>query len=316
MQIDRFIKQFSERNEILLPQVKTLLTDLVNPLCERILPVFLAWQLLQSKSSDKNNATPFVVGINGAQGSGKSTVAELIQFQLEQAHNLKSVTLSIDDFYKTESERAQMANSIHPLFASRGVPGTHDVNLCIETIKRLPKSSKKLPTKVPRFNKATDQRMVRELWSKIVAPPDIVILEGWCVGSTAQTEDSLMHPVNQFEASEDFECRWRKSVNHFLAKDYPALFSLIHYLVFLQAPAFESVHQWRLEQEQKLEKKLLQSNAGNLKLMTDKQIWRFIQHFERLTRHNLKTLPQQADCIIRLNEHRAIIEIVDRNEPE
>ena len=73
--------------------------------------------------------SPLVVGINGAQGSGKSTLTKILSMLLSQGFDKNVVSISIDDLYLTRAERQQLAEDIHPLFLTRGVPGTHDVEL-------------------------------------------------------------------------------------------------------------------------------------------------------------------------------------------
>jgi len=76
-----------------------------------------------------------VLGISGTQGSGKSTLAALLQFLLQQ-NGLRVVCLSLDDFYLTRKERRQLADTVHPLLMTRGVPVTHDISLAISIIQQ------------------------------------------------------------------------------------------------------------------------------------------------------------------------------------
>lgn len=254
----------------------------------------------------KSAGVPIVVGINGAQGSGKSTLADLIVYILGHHFKLRSVALSIDDFYLTKQARIQLSEKIHPLLLTRGVPGTHDVPLAIDTIKRL--QSGQLPVKIPRFNKAIDDRFPEHAFEEIDQPLHVIILEGWCVGSKAQADTSLLDHPNTLESTEDVHGVWRHYVNQALKNDYPPLFNLINLWVMLKAPSFDCVFNWRLEQEQKLIAKV--GNQPNV--MNQDQIARFIQFFQRITTHTLNTLPEKAHYLFELNEKRQITKMTTK----
>jgi D-glycerate 3-kinase len=87
----------------------------------------------------KNPQQPaIIIGINGTQGSGKSTLADYLCTMLGE-QGLNCVSLSLDDFYLTRAERETLAAEVHPLLKTRGVPGTHDVSLALQTIDSLRK---------------------------------------------------------------------------------------------------------------------------------------------------------------------------------
>jgi D-glycerate 3-kinase len=237
-----------------------------------------------------------IVGVNGAQGSGKSTLARLMKGALEQAAGLNVAVLSIDDVYLTRAEREALASRVHPLLQTRGVPGTHDIGLlsaCLEELRALPGGA---ATKIPRFDKSNDDRLPEEYWQKVPGEVDLVILEGWCVGSTPQQARELVEPVNKLEETQDQSGIWRTYVNEQLQGAYANVFAKIDYLVFLQVPDFDSVYRWRLEQEEKLRSG---ENIGD-SVMDEDEIAAFIQHYERLTRHNLASMPSQADVVLEL----------------
>jgi D-glycerate 3-kinase len=236
-----------------------------------------------------------VIGINGAQGSGKSTLAARLVGLLRQRHGLHAVALSIDDFYLGQAQRQALARQVHPLLRTRGVPGTHDLELGLAVLEALRGGG--MP-RLPQFIKARDERAPESGWSAPPRAADLVLFEGWCVGTPAQAPQELAEPVNELEAREDGDGRWRGYVNERLALDYPRLFAAVDRLVFLQAPDFDSIFRWRLEQEGN------NAQAGGGAAMDEAALRRFIQHYERLTRHALKVLPQRADVVIRLGpEH-------------
>lgn len=240
------------------------------------------------------------LGINGSQGSGKSTLADFLQRILEQ-QGLTAASLSIDDLYLTRAQRINLAETVHPLLLTRGVPGTHDTTMGIDLLDQLSRLTHGQALRLPRFDKAIDDRQPEPNWPVVLGPVDVVILEGWCVGSLPQQDRALREPVNKLEADEDPGGIWRQYVNTRLAEDYQTLFSKIHKLVVLKAPSFDCVYQWRLEQEHKLAEDM------GKPIMSDDEVLRFIQHYQRLTTHNLNTLPAKADVLFELDETRQFV---------
>ena len=247
---------------------------------------------------------PFLIGINGAQGTGKSTLAKLLSALLTSS-GYRTVNLSIDDFYYSKAKRQELADEIHPLLRSRGVPGTHDVDLALNLIEQLCAAGSNQQITLPRFDKSLDDCRPVAACEQIQGPIDIIILEGWFVGAKAQAGDELTQAINELEINEDSDGRWRAYVNQQLAGSYQSLFEKIHILLMLQAPGFEQILEWRSLQEEKLRTLVVTDASG---LMDRKAIKHFIQHFERLTRHCLRTLPDSADRVFRLNtEHRITV---------
>jgi D-glycerate 3-kinase len=258
------------------------------------------------KTHHNGAGRPIIVGINGAQGSGKSTLAACLVYLLEQQHHLRALSLSLDDFYFTRAERQRLAQGIHPLLSTRGVPGTHDIPLARKTLSDL--LHQHLPVLIPRFNKAIDDRYPPEFAECINEPVDVIVLEGWCLGASAETEDALSEPVNELESSEDPHGRWRRYVNEQLALFYPKLFELIDIWVMLKAPDFQCVYDWRLEQENKLR----DSSRAQHQIMDASQLARFIKFYQRITQHTLKTLPSRVNYLFELDQNRQIIKLTSK----
>lgn len=270
-----------------------------------------AWYAPLAEQLASHHATAgrtLLVGINGSQGSGKSTLASLLAMLLKQFHGLEVIQLSIDDFYLTRKSRRSLAERVHPLLATRGVPGTHDLPLMRETLQRLVKGNGEVP--IPRFDKATDDRCPADQWERVSAPLDLVIIEGWCFGTPAQSEKALLKPVNDLEAREDPDAVWRRYVNRQIAEHYQPIYQMVDLWIMLQSPSFDCVYQWRLEQEQKLADKLeLAGDSAPMQnqVMSAQQIARFIQHYQRLTEHTLQHLPAGVHYLFRLDRQRRII---------
>ena len=240
-----------------------------------------------------------IIGLAGGQGSGKSTISQVLKIILKEKFNLETVVFSIDDFYKTLKDRKKMSKKISHLFLTRGVPGTHDSKLLYKCLKNLKKNSFK-KTHIPRFDKSIDDRYLKNKWTKVLRKPSVVIFEGWCVGAKPQKITNLVKPVNELEKMEDKNLIWRKKVNKELKNDYKKIFHLINDLIFLKVPSFKHVYKWRLLQEQKLKK-----TSRGKKIMNTKEIKKFVMFYERITRNMIKTLSNEAKILINIDaKHR------------
>lgn len=253
---------------------------------------------------------PYFLGINGCQGSGKSTLSAFLCDYLTQEHGLNVVVMSLDDFYLDQSQRNAIAIKVHPLFKTRGVPGTHDMKLASNVISALQQHK---PISIPRFDKGTDNLAPKEHWQHVSAPVDVVIFEGWCWGVEPQEDRELDKPCNKLELDQDETGVWRRFVNKQLAKHYAPLYANMDYWIMLKAPSFECVYSWRIEQEQKLRQVLAANDTiVGSNVMSDAQIFDFIQYYQRLTEHGLGTLPDKCDVVFTLNEQRRITAQQDR----
>ncbi len=248
---------------------------------------------------------PLLVGVNGCQGSGKTTFCDYLCTALDAEYGLRAIALSLDDFYLPRAERRALAARVHPLLATRGVPGTHEMPLLQATLDALLAMTGAEQVAVPRFDKGTDDRYPPAQWDRVALPLDIVLLEGWCLGAGPQTAAQLATPCNALERQEDPDGQWRQYVNQCLATDFPPLHARIDRWVMLQAPSFDCVQRWRQEQENKL----IARHGGEApaRAMDAAALARFIQHYERLTRHCLETLPEKVDVLLRLDEQRRIV---------
>jgi D-glycerate 3-kinase len=239
---------------------------------------------------------PFILGVSGLQGSGKSTLgAGLIGAASRRGWG--AVTLSLDDAYLTHAERLALADQVHPLLRTRGVPGTHDLILLASTLAALASASPRRPVSVPRFDKGHDDRYDEALWPTEAEVPRLIVLEGWCLGVEPQGDDALVEPVNTLEREEDRDGTWRRWVNAQLA-GYLPIWRGIDALVVLAAPSWEVVERWRGEAEEPLRAR------GEPRAMDAPALARFLQHYERLSRHALATLPAKADLLIPLDPDR------------
>ena len=282
--------KFIKSQEVLSEPFRNKIEQLNNfyfPLSEKIYTKFL---------KDKKTK---IIGLTGGQGSGKSTISNILKIILYEGFGLKTIVFSIDDFYKTRKERKEMSKKISSLFSTRGVPGTHDTKLLLACLKNIKKTKIK-KIFIPKFDKSIDDRVSKEKWQKINYKPDIVIFEGWCVGVNPQKNKDLITPINELEKEKDKKRIWRERVNFELKNEYRKIFKLIDKLIFLKVPSFNHVLKWRLLQE----KKLRLSYKGN-RTMNEKEIKNFIMFYQRITLHMLKNLGKRADIVIGIDKkHR------------
>ena len=250
------------------------------------------------------DGAPPILGLAGAQGTGKSTLADYLVVASEALFGWRSTVVSIDDFYLTRTERQALATDVHPLLETRGVPGTHDVsrlNDALAALRRL-KDGERL--QLPRFDKSMDDRVPETDFAVVYGPLDFIVFEGWCVGSQAQSREALRSPINDLERLGDPDGTWRRYVNDCLRADYEPLFDGLDALAYLAAPSFDAVIRWRVEQEKKLRRRV--GDRGQ-RVLSNSGVARFASHFERITRHDLETLPNHADAVIELNDAHAAV---------
>lgn len=247
---------------------------------------------------------PLFISINGAQGSGKSTLTYFLKQLIECETRLRVANVSLDDFYATRRQREILSKTVHPLLITRGVPGTHELNLMESTLFRLLEGK---ACRIPRFDKSTDDRYPEDQWTEQAAV-DIILFEGWCNHSPAQTAAELVQPINQLEAEEDPDGSWRHYANQQLKFYQQAIFSHADHCIMLKAADFEHVYQWRRLQEHKLRNRFA-ADSGQ-RIMSDAELARFIQHYERITRHTLKHLPELADIVIPVNPDHTINQLI------
>ncbi len=270
--------------------------DYVAPLAERIreLHAFLG--------------RPIVVGINGAQGSGKSTLTLFLANWLQRELGLTAAILSLDDLYLSKAAREDLAQKRHPLLRTRGVPGTHDVALGIGTLRALTDEVPNRVVTLPGFDKACDDRIHQPELRHVEAPVDVVLFEGWCIGVRPQPDTEIIAPVNSLEAEDDPDAIWRSFVNEKLKSEYRELFDWLDALIMLRIPSFDNVLEWRELQEQKLREK---SATG----MNSAELRHFVMHFERLTRHMLEDMPDYANTVIDIDDSHEMVGMSRMNWP-
>ena len=232
------------------------------------------------------------IGLSGGQGAGKSTLAALIA-QAVALVGRRAAVCSLDDFCLARRERLALAREVHPLLATRGPPGTHNIDLALAVLDDVLAGRS---TRLPRFDKGRDEPHPRTRWplSELV---DTLIFEGWCVGVEPQPEAMLRTPVNRLEAEEDGDGRWRAYVNAACA-EYVGLWRRVDWWIYIEVPDMGAVRRWRMAQERTL---------APVRRMSEAQLDRFIAHYERLTEWQRSNFAARADWWLRLGHDHGLI---------
>lgn len=223
---------------------------------------------------------PFIIGLNGVQGVGKTTLVKALAETLTSRERLRTLVVSIDDFYLPHAAQLALAAQ-HPdnaLVQVRGEPGTHDVALLASVFGALAAGQ---PCRIPRYDKAAfdgwgDRVLPEEEWGAVnqpgQPPVQVVVLEGWCVGFR-----SVAHA--------EIKAKWKAPsrtlglhkledllfVNDQL-KGYDVVTDMFDAFIHIDAEDIEYVYEWRVQQEQQLRK---ERGTG----MTDEQVVKFVDAY-------------------------------------
>ncbi|MFB2898369.1 glycerate kinase [Aerosakkonemataceae cyanobacterium BLCC-F50] len=240
---------------------------------------------------------PLIQGILGGQGTGKTTLAAVLSLILNHLR-LETISISIDDLYKTYTERQELQKQ-DPRLIWRGPPGTHDVNLGIEVLNQL--RQQQTPVEIPRFDKSLWQGAGDRTTPEIVEKADIVLFEGWFVGVrpiNPTTFDSAPEPIVTLS-----DRTFARDIN-FKLQEYVPLWQLLDRLIVLYPVDYRLSLQWRKQAEQQM---IASGKTG----MTDEAIEQFVQYFWRSLHPELfiKPLvknPNLVDLVIEINsDHSA-----------
>ena len=236
---------------------------------------------------------PPLIAVVGAQGSGKTTLARAA------ADRFGAAQISIDDVYLTRAEREAMAREVHPLFVTRGPPGTHDLGLLQQLIDALSAAGPDDETLIPDFDKRGDDRRPVEDWRVFRGRPSAILIDAWCLGALPEDAAVLAEPVNALEADHDPDSGWRRAVNGFVGGPYADFIARFDAVLFLRAPSFDVVLDWRCQQEADL----LGVAPADLPAAERERLAGFIQYFERITRRMLDG-GVKADVVVQLDRNR------------
>lgn len=231
--------------------------------------------------------------VAGSQGSGKSSLSKLIKLYLEKFYYKSVVIISMDDFYLSKKQRTQLSKNIHPLFLTRGAPGTHDLELLNKKILQI--FDKKFPVYLPIFDKVTDTR--KRTYRKVLKG-DVIIFEGWCAGAQPVNQSYLQKNFNNLEKCKDKNFIWRNSYNKYL-NEYQKIFSQFNYFIYFQFNQWSHVLDWKYKQELELRDK-------KKDLAHKKYLKEFIQYYEKVSKWMHLKVPKYCNILIKLNAHQKI----------
>ncbi|MFN3463103.1 MAG: kinase [Terricaulis sp.] len=262
------------------------------------IPVLL-YNIIQDLRARDPERVP-LIGVAGAQGSGKSYQCRI----LAMTNQPRFAHFSLDDVYWSRAYREELATETHPLFITRGSPGTHQLALAVRTIERIRAASPERPVLLPRFDKATDDAAPDSEWPLYSGPAEAVIVDGWCLGAVPLSPGDLATPVNALERDEDTTGVWRETVEYELRETYQPFFAAFDAIVYLQPPNWEIVRTWRGQQEEQLLARPLTADE-NAKLD------RFLMHYERISRWMMAG-HHSAKWIVHLDEARNVTRIEER----
>ena len=261
-------------------------SDISNKICKSYIDLF---------NQIKNKKTLMIAG---SQGSGKSTLSIQIKKYFKKFYFKNVVILSIDDFYLSSHQRKQLAKKFKSnLFDTRGVPSTHNLELLIETVDKLKRN--KFPVYIPIFDKVTDNK---KKYKRKINKADLIILEGWCVGSKPIDLKYLKKNINDLEKINDSNMIWRTAYNKSLV-EYQKLFNKFNHYIFIKLPNWQYVINWKYKQELGL--RSLRSD-NNLK----KRLYLFIQYYEKLSKWMSLTCPNFCNILITLDKNQKMKKII------
>lgn len=256
----------------------------------------LAMQLAESR---KKLGRPLVQGILGGQGTGKTTLAAIVTVILSHL-GYRALSLSLDDLYKTYSERLALKEQ-DPRLIWRGPPGTHDIDMGIEVLDQLRQHKPGLQIKIPRFDKSAWGGAGDRRSPEVVENVDIVLFEGWFVGVrpiNPNLFDDAPPPIVT-EADRSFA----RDMNARL-QDYLPLWERLDRLTILYPVDYRLSKQWRRQAEQ-------QMIATGLSGMTDAMVDEFVEYFWKALHPDLfikplTTNPRFVELAIEINPDHSL----------
>ncbi|MBW4692357.1 MAG: glycerate kinase [Lyngbya sp. HA4199-MV5] len=242
---------------------------------------------------------PWIQGILGGQGTGKTTLGAILT-QLLDALGYKTLSLSLDDLYKTYADR-RVLQIQDPRLLWRGPPGTHDVALGIQALGSLRHPTTDCPIAIPRFDKSLHNGVGDRVEPELVTSIDIVLFEGWFVGVRPVDPAVFETPLAPLFTEDD-----RVFARDMNAKlhDYLPLWERLDSLMVLHPIDYRLSQQWRKQAEQQMQ-------ASGKPGMSDAEIDTFVEYFWKalhpeLVINPLIKTPGQAALVVEIQPDHSV----------
>ena len=240
----------------------------------------------------QESGKPFIQGILGAQGTGKTTMSHILGLILQHL-GYRTLSFSLDDLYKTYSDRLALMQQESRL-VWRGPPGTHDIHLGLSLLDQIHQS--KSPVIVPRFDKSAHGGAGDRTTSEIITNPiDIVLFEGWFVGVKPIPPQALLTPPPPILT--DADRQFASDMNNQL-KSYLPLWEKLDSLIVLYPTDYRYSLTWRKQAERQM---ITTGKSG----MSEAQIEEFVHYFWRSLHPELFINPliqsSAVDFVIEIN---------------
>lgn len=298
--VEEVIRERSHLFVDVLPAFNQFCQTILHISPEEMLP--LLWDLwlplgMKIAAQHQQLKRPYIQGILGSQGTGKTTMSLVIGLILQQL-GYRTLSLSLDDLYKTYSDRLALLQQ-DPRLIWRGPPGTHDIDLGLDVLEQIRQGIS--PVTVPRFDKSAHGGSGDRTTPDIIAGVDIVIFEGWFVG-VRPVDQSVFNCAPPPIVSDEDQA-FARDMNHRLT-EYLPLWEKLDSLILLYPTDYRCSLEWRKQAEQKM---IAAGKSG----MTNTQIEEFVNYFWRSLHPELFIKPlsqstQIVDLVIEINPDHSL----------
>ncbi|NJP08884.1 MAG: glycerate kinase [Leptolyngbyaceae cyanobacterium RU_5_1] len=298
------VSQTVRQQAVLLQEIYPAFTQLCDRLftdkTDHLETLWTVWLPLARHLVEQRQAVgrPFVQGILGGQGTGKTTLSAVLTLILQHL-GYRTLSWSLDDLYKTYRDRLLLQQQ-DPRLIWRGPPGTHDVDLGMQVLDQLRQPIPGQSVHIPRFDKslhngAGDRVALPEehrVTPETVENIDIVLFEGWFIG--ARPIDPIAFDNPPPPITSDADRTFAQDMNTRL-QDYLPLWKRLDSVIVLYVPDYQLSKQWRKQAEHQM---IATGKPG----MTDAEIDAFVEYFWKALHPELFITPliQTADLVIEI----------------